>query len=398
MGKPDYQGGSLLNLMTTLGEALGLSTGPYQPLYPACGLKHDDLAQARQIVLLVIDGLGDELLLRLAPHSLLARRRLGSLTSVFPSTTASAIPTFLTGLPPQAHALTGWHMWFDELGETLSVLPLVPRSGTPEGWNEAALPPRLFDAPPLSQRIAEMNGGRCWMISPFNIVDSPFSRFFSRGAQTIGYQGTAGLFTAIEQAVLQAANAPSVRPAYIHAYYPVLDSLMHTLGTRHAKIAEHLARLDQALAACIQRLAGSGTTFVVTADHGFIDAPKERLIELGDHPALSGLLSRPLCGERRVAYAYVEESKRPAFAAYVDKHLGHACTLIRTTDFIAQGWFGPGPAHPQLASRAGDYVMLMKDDWTIKDWLPDEKPYDHAGVHAGSSLQEMLVPLIVAAD
>ena len=36
----------------------------------------------------------------------------------------------------------------------------------------------------------------------------------------------------------------------------------------------------------------------------------------------------------------------------------------------------------------------MKDDWTIKDWLPGERHYPMLGVHGGISNAEMTVPLI----
>lgn len=36
----------------------------------------------------------------------------------------------------------------------------------------------------------------------------------------------------------------------------------------------------------------------------------------------------------------------------------------------------------------------MKDNWTIKDWLPGEQRYTMLGVHGGTSASEMRVPLI----
>ena len=74
-----------------------------------------ELARATNLVLLVIDGLGDDWLMRRSPDGLLSRHRLGSITSVFPSTTATAITTFLTGDAPLLHGLTGWYTWIGEL-------------------------------------------------------------------------------------------------------------------------------------------------------------------------------------------------------------------------------------------------------------------------------------------
>src|SRR6185503_4532885 len=110
--RPDYFGGSLVNLIATIVESRGGTA-----LHP--GLKNapsDELRNARNIVLLIIDGLGDNYLMRRGAGGELARRRRASMTSVFPSTTASAITTSYTGRTPLEHALTGWFTYFGEAG------------------------------------------------------------------------------------------------------------------------------------------------------------------------------------------------------------------------------------------------------------------------------------------
>jgi len=106
---PDYAGGSLVNLMASLVHACGGT-----PAHPR--LKDVSFEKARNIILLIIDGLGDRLLMQRAAGGELARRRRGTLTSVFPSTTASAITTSYTGRTPLEHGLTGWFTYFGEAG------------------------------------------------------------------------------------------------------------------------------------------------------------------------------------------------------------------------------------------------------------------------------------------
>ena len=126
MPVPDYKGGSIVNLMASL--EIGLGGDP--PRYPPCRLLDPvRVAARRQVLLLVIDGLGFNYLLGHAGAACLNRHVAGGLTSVFPSTTTTAVTTFLTGDAPQQHGLTGWHMYFQELGAVMAVLPGRPRFG-----------------------------------------------------------------------------------------------------------------------------------------------------------------------------------------------------------------------------------------------------------------------------
>lgn len=64
---------------------------------------------------------------------------------------------------------------------------------------------------------------------------------------------------------------------------------------------------------------------------------------------------------------------------------------------IEADWFGLGETHPQLHRRIGDRVLLMQENYIVRDWLAQEKRYDLTGVHGGLSEDELYVPLIAAA-
>ena len=85
--RPDYAGGSLVNLVASLVAARG-GAPAHQPL------RNFSLdPKVKNLILLIIDGLGDNLLMRRAAGGELASRRKRAITSVFPSTPASAITT-----------------------------------------------------------------------------------------------------------------------------------------------------------------------------------------------------------------------------------------------------------------------------------------------------------------
>ncbi|HMM54388.1 MAG TPA: alkaline phosphatase family protein [Candidatus Desulfobacillus sp.] len=382
---PDYAGGSIANLMRSLGDACGAAPAP--PCPPLRQNVFEPADTARHVVLLVIDGLGDNYLRAHGAGGALLRHRAGRLTSVFPSTTATAVTTFLTGLAPQQHALTGWHMYFSELDAILAVLPLRPRGGQALAGQAAALPARLFGHPSFFQRIGRP--GVC--VSPQAIADSPFNRYHAEGAEIRAYRSLAEMFGQIIDALRMSA-----RPAYVHAYYPELDALAHAHGIGSAQVAACFAELDAAFAAFLAELSGIGALVLACADHGFIDSPPERQIDLAQHPELQAMLARPLCGEHRAAYCYLRPGQSERFAECVREQLGGRAELRAGAALVAEGWFGSGAADPRLASRVGDAVLVMRENWTLFDWLEGERRHRMIGVHGGLSADEMLVPLVVA--
>ena len=382
---PDYEGGSLVNLMRSLGDACGTTTPlPYAPLHDAKVSLRDT---ARNIVLLVIDGLGYNYLQRHGAGGHLHEHLCTQLTSVFPSTTASAVTTLLSGLAPQQHALTGWHMYFSELDAIAAVLPLRPRGAGAFDAPPGTLSRRLFGHAPFSDRIPR----RSVFISPQAIAHSEFNLYHSSRAAVRGYKTLAELFDQTRAAIRESGE-----PSYIYAYYAELDALAHLHGVGSTQVATQFAALDEAFGAFLAAIAGSDSIVLACADHGFIDSPPERQIDLAQHPDLAATLARPLCGERRVAYCYVRPGQAARFEDYVAENFGHCLDAFPSWTLIEQGWFGPGEADPRLASRIGDYVLVMREDWTLLDWMEGEKRHRQLGVHAGVSADEMLVPLVVA--
>lgn len=385
MLQPDYQSGSIVNLMASLSLGLGAESHGYSPL-PA--LEPGRLQQYQNIVLLVVDGLGHQQLARAPSGSALRAHMQGRITSVFPSTTATAITTFFTGLAPQQHGLTGWHTWFRELGCVLRVLPMRPRYGgaaLAEAGIDAA---RLFGHVPLFDRLSVHSH----VIAPQHIARSDFNTAHRGRARLHDFLTAEEMFAHATEVVRSARER-----SYVYAYWPQLDAIAHAQGSGSDAAHDHLAELDAGFARFLEGIAGSDTLVIVTADHGIIDTAPQRVIELEQHPELAETLVLPLCGEPRVAYCYVHPDRCRQFEDYVRRELAPYAALWPSRELVALNFFGQGRPHPQLHERIGDYTLIMKDNFVIKDWLPSESRYSQVGVHGGLSEQELYVPLIVAA-
>ena len=63
---------------------------------------------------------------------------------------------------------------------------------------------------------------------------------------------------------------------------------------------------------------------------------------------------------------------------------------------VKKGFYGLYKPNKKIFDRIGDYVLVMKDNYVLKDWVAGEDDDDFVAHHGGVSSQEMYVPLVVA--
>ena len=374
---PDYHNGSIVNLMSSIAKSFRVKT-LYNPLkiLPPKKLK-------KNIVLIVIDGLGYNYLK--GKNTILNKFMKGSMTSVFPSTTGAAIPTFFTGVPAQQHAFTGWFVFLKEIGVVAKSLPFSPRLGGPSFSKAGIKIKNILTQDAFTSKI----NAKSFIISGKEIADSDFSKLMSKKAKMLKYKNLNEFFSQLRKA-MNFSNSKK----YVYAYWSKLDSLNHNYGVNSKKSEKHLKVLIKKLNIFIKNLR-KDTTLIITSDHGFVNTPKDRVIKLEDHPKLKESLTLPLCGESRTVYCYVHPSKADYFEKYVKENLSKYCNIYKSPDLIGKNYFGLFKPNPNLFNRVGDYILICKENYIIKDKLENEKRENHIGHHSGISEDEMLVPLIV---
>jgi arylsulfatase A-like enzyme len=180
---------------------------------------------------------------------------------------------------------------------------------------------------------------------------------------------------------------------FVYAYWPHYDACSHRFGSQSEQAAAEFATIDAAFGQLIDKLKGTDTVVIATADHGFVDAPTEACMEL---PAsLAPMLRFPLCGERRVVYCHVHSPR--AFMDQARECFDGKADVMPSEQLIEEGWLGPGTPHPRLKERVGDVVIMMRERYTVKDWVAGEARWLHIGNHGGTHEDEMLIPLILEA-
>ncbi|GAA2183559.1 alkaline phosphatase family protein [Brooklawnia cerclae] len=334
------------------------------------------LPRAERYVLVMVDGLGRELLERNRQRApFLAQLLHGSpeLTSAVPSTTATSLTTLGTGLPPGEHGIVGYS--FRALGEVINALL----------WDDR-LDPVAFQPHPTWFEIFAAAGIASTTVSLATFANSGLTLAGLRGGHFVGLDDETDADTRISRVVEASRRADR---SFVYAYERRLDHVGHGSGCESSLWRDTLDTID----AWIEQLRASldpGTRLLVTGDHGMLDVPSHHHIMLEDTPGLSSGVDL-VGGEGRFRQLYTD---RPAdVAAQWAKRLGERAIVRRREEAVEQGWFGP--LDEPVVNRIGDVLVAMRGDWSVMTW---QRPGELSlvGQHASLSAVEMRVPLLIA--
>jgi hypothetical protein len=355
---PDYAGPCVVGLVPAL---LG-------PPDDAPDWMPEVALQARQVVLLVLDGLGwDQLQERRYLAPTLAGMNGRPITTVAPSTTSSALTSITTGVPPGEHGLVGYRIVVH--GEVLNVL----RWSTTAGDAIQTLPP------PKIQTVPPFLGQRPPVVTRAEYRHSGFSGAHLDGVRFWGYRTVATLVTEIER-LLQDSEP------FIYGYYDGLDKVAHEYGLGAHYEAE-LNFVDRVVEYLLSRLPPEAI-LLVTADHGQVDVGDGLLPVAPDVLANCSMQS----GEGRFRWLHARPGRvRDVLDAAKAHHGGDAWVLERD-EVIACGWLGPRVGDV-AASRLGDVALVAHAPVAFHDPY-DTGPFELVGRHGSLTPAEMWVPLL----
>ena len=338
---PNYKKNSLVNLMSSVIRGCG-GKSPYNPL-PKLTV---EIKSKKNLVLLVIDGMGTDHLAKLKKrnkNSFLANHFQQNFTSVFPSTTTSAITTFFTGKPPQEHGLAAWDMYLDEIKDIGTVLRNADINGKQIPRGKIEYPSSLLDTINREKHFIQHQ----------KIIDTPFTNAYTSKAVKWRIRNFNGLLNKIPLAIKyhRKNNLNHVNhKKFIYAYWGDLDSYSHHFGKDGSKTQKHLRDLDRSLGKFFSNFKREDTLVLITADHGHINTSREHHIILNNYSEIVDCLKRSPAGEPRALFCYVNSNKKKDFEKYVKSKLNKYCTLYPSKQLIQKGYFGLGKTHPKLLS------------------------------------------------
>jgi hypothetical protein len=322
---------------------------------------------AHRVVLLLLDGLGWNQLEQHRMHMPVLSSFSGShITTVAPSTTATALTSLVTGLAPGEHGLIGYRI---DMGDTVMN---VLRWGDEHGDLRRRYPPQQVQpCPPFL-------GLSVPVISKAELEGSGFTQAHLSGVKSMGWRAASSIAVTIRQALDSGES-------FVYAYYDGIDKIAHERGFGPYYEAE--LRAADALVAQIVSMLPADTVLLVTADHGQVHVgdntiiPSPSLMEHVDHQS----------GEGRFRWLHARRGREGALWDAAQQY-GDVAWVVTRTQILDEQWFGARVSE-FIARRMGDVALVPFAPVSFEEPL-DGGAFDLICRHGSLTADEMLVPLL----
>jgi len=358
---PDYAGANVRGVVPAL-----LGPGSWSRSLP--DWFPEPVRHAEQVVLLVLDGLGwDQLRERESIAPTIAAMAGNRITTVAPTTTATALSSIATGLTPAEHGLIGYRMVLG--GEVLNVLR----------WTTDGQDRRRSQPPEHVQPYEAFLGEPIPVVSPAELCSSAFSSAHLRGSQPVGWRASSSM-------PVQIRNLLAAGERFVYAYYGGVDKIAHERGFGDFYDSE-LRTADRLVGDILNELP-SGAVLMITADHGQVDVGPNIVYPSAALLQMVALQS----GEGRFRWFHAARGATRELFAAATSEFASTGWIVTREQMIDEKWFGPAVSAP-VASRLGDVAVLARAAVSYFD-PSDTGPFELMCRHGSLTSAEVYVPLV----
>jgi Type I phosphodiesterase / nucleotide pyrophosphatase len=366
---PKYAQSSLDALGTSILAAVGVPDEPNPLMLPP----------AERVCLLVVDGLGWELLRAhpaAAPFLSELAMNAAPLTAGFPATTATSLASLGTGRPPGQHGILGYQV-------------AVPGAVPPKLLNmlrwDSSVDPLTWQPGPTCYERAAAAGVFGYRVGPIEHGRTGLSVATMRGVTYLPGE-TLGALVGLAASSL----ANEEHRVFTTVYYGDLDTTGHLLGCTSDAWLYQLAHVDKLAEQLVSALP-HGTLLLVTADHGMVDITEADRIDADSVPGLRDGVEL-LGGEARVRHVYGTDGAAADVLAAWREVLGDRAWVVSREQAVAEGWFGP--VLDENLARIGDVIAACCGPSAVIATRTEPRESKMVGMHGSLTQAEQLVPLL----
>lgn len=326
----------------------------------------------KNVVLMIIDGMGTDILKRhLSEDSFLRQHMISSISSVFPPTTTAATTAYHSGLPPISTGWLGWMNYYPQYDKIIETF-LNREYYSGKQLNTPLPSDTLISYETIYSKIQKTNSE----IEYYKI----FPPFDENGCQSFEE----------ECERLVSCHQKSDAKKIISVYWTEPDHSMHSLGVDSPEVHRIMRNINDTLEKNVNQM--KNTIVIVSADHGMKNIKN---ILLNDYPDICEMFLRPPCLEARFLTFFIKKEYTDSFQKLFLKYFGNDFVLYRKREFLQSGILGEGKQHKLVEEFLGDFVVIGIGDRALH-YTTGERPLkSFAADHAGFSFEEMSIPLIV---
>lgn len=338
------------------------------------------LRPARRSVVVLVDGLGAQLLARRGGHAPFLRRLLqdpaaaATIDCGFPSTTATSMGTFGTGALAGTHGLVGYEAYDPGTDSVFNEL----------SWEDGPAPHRWQPTPTVFE-AAQAAGVAVTRIGPGFFDGSGLTEAALRGGRFVAAHSLAARVDATVSAVRAQPRS------LVYLYWGDIDKIGHVHGCDSHEWVTELEEVDAQLARLASMLPAD-TSLHITADHGMVDVPLDARPDIATDAELDAGV-RHVSGEPRCVQLHVRAGAVDDVLATWRARLGEDALVLTADEVIEAGWFGAVSA--QVRPRIGDVIAAMTGPVAVVD-SRRHRPELRAliGVHGSITADEVAIPWV----
>jgi hypothetical protein len=340
----------------------------------------EGVGDVRRVVVVLVDGMGWHLLPALAADAPLLASvlagdagRLSELACTFPSTTPTSLASLCTGVTPGEHGILGFTV----------KLPGSDRVLNHIFWRDDPAAAQWQPVPTWFERIRQA-GVDARAVLPAAFLGSGLTEAAYRGAQLCAANHD-------DDYAQLVADQLRAAPGLVYAYIADVDTAAHLFGVDSPEWHAAAVRVDALLTRLVEALP-TDAALLITADHGGLNVPAHKRIDLDADPRLSAGV-RAVAGDPRVRYLHTEPGVASDVVAAWSELLTGRAEVRSRDDAVAAGLFGP--VRPEHLPRIGDVVVTCTGDAAVLATGHEPPEVAHlVGFHGAATAAEMAIPLV----
>lgn len=327
----------------------------------------DDILKTKykHIMFLILDGMGANMVNNILDEDDFLRKHfLKTISALYPSTTACAIPASKSGLIAYDTGWLGWNNYFTDLKKSLVLFTGNDYyTGEPTGIDirKQFLP---YDS------FFENLGVKYYELEPDFVPN--------------GHKTFRDLLHKFKKITYES------EPSFTYAYWNEPDSSFHKNGVYSNESKSVLKNISLELENISSQL-NDETLIVITADHGHKDT---MTIPLYEFKELNHMLEHEPSNESRALCFKVKQEYKEEFPRLFNRYFNSIYKLYTKDEFIKEGFLGKtsGKINHYLDEFLGDFIAVALSNYSFKYYINSP---NFKAEHSGLTKPEMETPLII---